>query len=113
MRNLGDGQEDGLFYSAVKQSVSNAGSVGSIPGLGRSPGEGNGKPLQDFVLGGQRSPAGYSPRGRRVGHHLVSNNNTNPLVIPVESFQISYARNTPLPRLCSFDELLLKVPSAA
>ena len=30
----------------VKASASNAGDPGSIPGLGRSPGEGNGIPLQ-------------------------------------------------------------------
>ena len=30
----------------VKASASNAGDPGSIPGLGRSPGEGNGNPLQ-------------------------------------------------------------------
>ena len=30
-----------------KGSVYNAGDPGSIPGLGRSPGEGNGNPLQD------------------------------------------------------------------
>ena len=29
-----------------KESVCNAGDQGSIPGWGRSPGEGNGKPLQ-------------------------------------------------------------------
>ena len=29
-----------------KESVCNAGDPGSIPGLGRSPGEGNGNPLQ-------------------------------------------------------------------
>ena len=28
-----------------KESVCNAGDLGSIPGLGRSPGEGNGNPL--------------------------------------------------------------------
>ena len=33
-----------------KASVSNAGDLGSIPGLGRSPGEGNGNPLQDYCL---------------------------------------------------------------
>ena len=33
-----------------KASVYNAGDPGSIPGLGRSPGEGNGKPLQDYCL---------------------------------------------------------------
>ena len=34
-----------------KASVYNAGDPGSIPGLGRSPGEGNGNPLQDYCLG--------------------------------------------------------------
>ena len=33
-----------------KASVCNAGDPGSIPGLGRSPGEGNGKPLQYSCL---------------------------------------------------------------
>ena len=33
-----------------KASVYNAGDPDSIPGLGRSPGEGNGKPLQDYCL---------------------------------------------------------------
>ena len=32
--------------SEVKTSACNAGDLGSIPGLGRSPGEGNGNPLQ-------------------------------------------------------------------
>ena len=34
-----------------KESAWNAGDLGSIPGLGRSPGEGNGNPLQYFCLG--------------------------------------------------------------
>ena len=33
-----------------KASVYNVGDPGSIPGLGRSPGEGNGNPLQDCCL---------------------------------------------------------------
>ena len=33
-----------------KTSVYNTGDLGSIPGLGRSPGEGNGNPLQDYCL---------------------------------------------------------------
>ena len=37
--------------SAVKNLPVNAGDVGSIPGLGRSPEEGNGKPLQYSCLG--------------------------------------------------------------
>ena len=36
--------------SEVKVSASNSGDPGSIPGLGRSPGEGNGSPLQYSCL---------------------------------------------------------------
>ena len=36
--------------SEVKASAFNAGDLGSIPGLGRSPGEGNGNPLQYSCL---------------------------------------------------------------
>ena len=35
----------------VKESPCNAGEAGSIPGSGRSPGEGNGNPLQYSCLG--------------------------------------------------------------
>jgi len=41
-----------------------AGDTGSIPGLRRSPGVGNGKPLQYYFLEnphGQRSLVGYNP----------------------------------------------------
>ena len=34
----------------VKNSLSNAGDEGLIPGLGKSPGEGNGNPLQYSCL---------------------------------------------------------------
>ena len=37
--------------SEVKVSASNAGDLGSIPGTGRSPGEGNGNLLQYSCLG--------------------------------------------------------------
>ena len=52
----------------VKASASNAGDPGSIPGSGRSPGEGNGNPLQYSCQGeshGWRSLVGYSPWGRK------------------------------------------------
>ena len=42
--------------------------VNSIPELGRSPGGGNGNPLQYFLPGeshGQRSLAGYGPWGHK------------------------------------------------
>ena len=37
--------------SVVKNLPANAGDLDSIPGLGRSPGEGNGNPLQYSCLG--------------------------------------------------------------
>ena len=39
-------QHSFLGNSAGKESVCTMGDLGSIPGLGRSPGEGNGYPLQ-------------------------------------------------------------------
>ena len=36
--------------SEVKASACNERDLGSVPGLGRSPGEGNGNPLQDSCL---------------------------------------------------------------
>ena len=41
----------GFTQSSVgKESTCNAGNLGSIPGSGRSPGEGNGNPLQYSCL---------------------------------------------------------------
>ena len=42
--------EDFPGGSDAKASVYNAGDLGSSPGLGRSPGEGNGNPLQYYCL---------------------------------------------------------------
>ena len=39
-----------LWWLRLKQSACNAGDLGSIPGLGRSHGEGNGNPLQYSCL---------------------------------------------------------------
>ena len=53
--------------SVVKNLPANAGNKGSIPGSGRSPGEGNGNPLQysclENPMDGWRSLVGYSPWG--------------------------------------------------
>ena len=49
-----------------EESACNAGDMGAIPGLGRSPGGGHGSPLQYSCLEnyhGQRSLAGYRPWG--------------------------------------------------
>ena len=51
-----------------EESTCNAGNLGSIPGLGRFPGGGNGNPLQFYYLENphrHRSLAGYSPCGRK------------------------------------------------
>ena len=59
----------------VKNSPADAGGMGLISGLGRSPGGGNGNSLQYSCLGKipwTEEPGGlYSPWGRRVGHNLV------------------------------------------
>ena len=52
--------------SDAKESAYNAGDLGLIPTLGRSPGEGHGNPLQYSCLKnppGQRNLVGYSPWG--------------------------------------------------
>ena len=54
--------------SEGKESTCRAGDLDLIPELGRSPGGGHGNPLQYSCLENphrQRSPAGYSPPGRR------------------------------------------------
>ena len=57
-----------LGGSDSKESACNARDVGSIPGLGGSPGGGHGKLLQYSYLEnphGQRSLVGYSPWGQK------------------------------------------------
>ena len=55
----------------VKNLPASAGEAGSIPGLERSPGEGNGNTLQYSCLKihGQRNLVGYSPRGHKDVHY--------------------------------------------
>ena len=51
----------------VKNLPPNAGDAGSIPGLGRSPGQGHGNPLQYSCL--EEEPGGLQPmRLQRVRH---------------------------------------------
>ena len=55
----------------VKNPPANTGDVrdaGSIPGLGRSPGEGNGNPLQYFSLGRL-----HGERNQPAKHHESTN----------------------------------------
>ena len=57
--------------SVVKNPPASAGDVGSIPGLGRSPGGGHGNPLQYSCLENPwtEEPGGLQSIGsQRVGH---------------------------------------------
>ena len=64
-----------VVVSQVEQVVKNppanagaTGDIGSIPGLGRSLGEGNGNPFQSFLPGEshrQRGLVGHSPCGHK------------------------------------------------
>ena len=58
--------------SDSKASVYNVGDPGSIPGLGRSPGEGNGNPLQYYCLENPMDPWGRkeSDTTERLHFHL-------------------------------------------
>ena len=59
-----------------KESTYNAGDLGLIPGFGRSPGEGNGNPLQYSCLENPMDcslPGSSVYRVARVGHNLVTN----------------------------------------
>ena len=65
-----------LGGSGSKESAHNAGVLGSISGLGRSAGEGNGYPLQYSCLENSmdREPGGLQSVGSQgVGHDWVTN----------------------------------------
>ena len=55
-----------LVAQMDKESTCNAGDLGSVPGLGRSSGEGNGKPLQYSCL---ENPMGA--RGQATVHGVT------------------------------------------
>ena len=59
-----------LCCSVGKESACNAGDLGSIPGLGRSPGEGKGYPLQYSGL--ENSMDCIIQGAARVGHNWVT-----------------------------------------
>ena len=62
--------------SVVKNTLTNAGDVGLIPGLGRSPGEGNGNPLQYLawkIPWTEESGRLQSMGSQRVRHNCVIN----------------------------------------
>ena len=60
----------------VKNLLASAGDTGSIPGTGRSPGEGNGNPLQYSCLGNPIDRGAWQATvhrvAERVRHNLVT-----------------------------------------
>ena len=71
--------------SAVKNPPANAGDMSSIPGLGRSPGEGNDSPLQDSYLGNPMDRGSWQATvqgvEKRVGHDLETKQQQQFLVL--------------------------------
>ena len=62
---------DWKFIAQLVESACNAGDLGSILGLGRSSGEGNGNPLQYSCLENpidREACLGYSPWSHSTGH---------------------------------------------
>ena len=59
------------WWFSSKESVFKAGDVDSVPGLGRSPGEGNGNPLQYSCLGNPTDRGAW-----RVAVHVVTKSQT-------------------------------------
>ena len=68
MTVLGEGLPQWL---SVKNPPANAGDVGSIPGSGRSPGEGNGNPLQYSCLGNPMDRGAWRATVHGVAKELV------------------------------------------
>ena len=98
--------------SVDKEIACNVGDLGSVPGLGRSPGGGHGNPLQHSHLEnphGDRSLAGYSSWGNKESDiaHIAELNSTisqldimniyrlhNPTVADYPFFSSSYGTFT-------------------
>ena len=62
-RNIENAYQGALVVKNLPDNAEDTGDVGSIPGLGRSLGKGNGYPLQYSRLENprERTLAGYSP----------------------------------------------------
>ena len=89
------------------------GDLGPTPGSGRCPGGGHGNPLQESCLEnphGQRSLAGYSPRGRKESD--VTERIGTALGFPggasVKESTCQYRRR----KRCGFDPWVGKIPGS-
>ena len=60
----------------VKNPLANVGDIGLIPGSGRSPGEGNGNPLQYSSLGNPMDRRAWQATVHRLAKTQLSNSTT-------------------------------------
>ena len=87
-----------LVVKIPPANVGDATDVGSIPGLRRSPGEGNGNPLQYSCLGNPMDRGawwatvhGVAKSQTRLSKHAVTAREGSPRVARVEYFSPSYS----------------------
>ena len=76
--------------SVVKKSTCSAGDVGSIPGLERSSGEGNGKPISVFL---PRKPHGQRSTARGLKESDTTerlNSKTEVALMAVEQYTLAF-----------------------
>ena len=73
--------------SVIKNLPANAGDTGSIPGLGRSPGKGNGNPLQYSYLEIPRTedPGGLQSMRWQKSRTWLSDYTTSPIPMTIKS----------------------------
>ena len=74
--------------SVGKESACSAGDLGSSPRSGRSPGEGNGNPLQYYCLENPMDRGAWWARVHRVarvGHNLVTKPTNYDMLLKVEN----------------------------
>ena len=76
--------------SAVKNLPANAGNMGSVPGSGRSPAEGNGKPVKYFLSGKSHEQRSlYSPGSHKiVRHDLATKQQQHPSLVSYRVFSL-------------------------
>ena len=99
-----------------KESTCNAGYLGLILGLGRSPRGGQDNPLQYSCVEnphGQRSLVGYSPRGRkeldRTRQLSTSQHSTKSMVLPSKCSFLYSGQFLKLYLLCFFSSKISQV----
>ena len=94
--------------SVVKNPPANTGDVPSIPGSGRSPGEGNGNPLQYSCLGNSMDWGAWQAIVHgvaRVRHNLEATQEFQP------SFQLHFLKNTTCKVVHTFGKVYIIQPN--